>query len=91
MSGDGRADKRGIRTFVVGTGGQAVYQPEQGDAAWRSRQTSAGSQAFDGRHHGFLELILAPDHYEWRFHAVGSGDRDKRGSTVTDSGSAVCA
>ena len=91
MGGDGRSTVRGIRTFVVGTGGQAVYQPGQGDAAWRNRQTSAGSEHFDGRHHGFLELVLAPGGYEWRFHALTS-PRPAGGTTesVTDSGSAEC-
>lgn len=87
MDGRGKSDPRGITTFVVGTGGQAVYVPEKGNAAWRARQTSAGSQHFDGRHHGFLELTLAPDSYEWQFHALDLADGDV---TVTDRGAATC-
>lgn len=91
MGGDGRKDERGIRTFVVGTGGQAVYQPGEGDAAWRSRQTSAGSEHFDAQHHGFLELVLAPGRYEWRFHAVSTGGTVRtQADAVTDSGAADC-
>ena len=91
MDGDGRADDAGIRTFVVGTGGQAVYRPGEGDASWRSRQTSSGSEHFDGRHHGFLELVLAPGRYEWRFHAVTPGTSGQRpGGGVTDAGAAAC-
>ena len=86
------ADDTGIRTFVVGTGGQAVYRPNEGDAAWRSRQTSAGSEHFDGRHHGFLELVLAPGSYEWRFHAVTRGTPgEHRGGDVTDAGAGACS
>jgi acid phosphatase type 7 len=91
MDGDGRADDSGIRTFVVGTGGQAVYQPGEGDAEWRSRQTSTGSEHFDARHHGFLELVLAPGRYEWRFHAVTPGTPGEHlGVDVTDAGAAAC-
>ena len=91
MGGDGRANERGIRTFVVGAGGQAVYEPGEGDAAWRARQTSAGSEHFDGRHNGFLELVLAPDRYEWRFHTVPIGGAvGEPGGSVTDRGSAQC-
>lgn len=88
---DGRGDPVavGLRSFVVGTGGQAVYQPGAGDASWRSRQTSAGSEHFDAHHHGVLELELAPGSYQWRFHAVGGG---ADGATaVTDSGGDTCA
>ena len=88
LDGRGAPASAGIRTFVVGTGGQAVYQPEAGNAAWRSRQTSAGSEHFDGRHHGVLELELAPGSYQWRFHAVGAGPGGA--AAVTDGGVSTC-
>jgi hypothetical protein len=92
MDGEGQADPGGIRTFVVGTGGQAVYRPGVGDAAWRRRQTSAGSEFFDAEHHGFLELVLAPGHYGWRFHALTMGaSLESRDTIVTDAGEANCA
>ena len=90
LGGDGRPDARGIRTFVVGTGGQAVYRPAEGDAAWRNRQTSAGSEHFDGQHHGFLELALAPGGYQWRFHSLGEVTAHGSTMTVSDSGTATC-
>lgn len=89
MTGDGHPAGKGIRTFVVGTGGQAVYEPAVGDAAWRAKQSSPGSEHFDGAHHGFLELVLAPGSYEWMFHAVGAGPDGE--TAVTDRGDAQCS
>ena len=89
MDARGRADDRGIRTFVVGAGGQAVYRPEDGRAAWRARNGSPGSEHFDGTHHGFLELTLAPAGYTWRYHALV--DERAGAVRVVDSGSAACS
>lgn len=78
----GDADPDGVRQFVVGTGGQSLYQPAEGDAAWRSVAEPVASEFFDATHHGFLELALGDGEYSWQF-VTDEG-------TVTDSGSARC-
>ena len=83
LSDDGRQDEGGVQQFVVGTGGQAVYEPEEGEAAWRVRDDGPGSEARDTQHHGLLELTLRPDSYSWRF-VTAAGD-------VGDAGSRSCA
>lgn len=71
----GRSDPaRGIRQFVVGTGG--VDLRELGEA--RPNSEVRQSSAF-----GILELTLRPAGYSWRFVAVP-------GASFTDEGSADC-
>jgi len=71
----GAADPvRGIREFVVGTGGRSHYglgtlQPN--------------SQVFNGATFGVLKLTLSSGGYSWQFIPVA-------GSSFTDSGSATC-
>ncbi|MGH8901237.1 MAG: DUF7594 domain-containing protein [Egibacteraceae bacterium] len=65
---------RGIRQFVVGTGGtppQAVNPPVP------------NSEALHAGDAGVLELTLRPNGYDWRFVAAGNG-------RFSDSGSAAC-
>ena len=83
VSADGRPHPQGVQQFVVGTGGQAVYEPDEGDAPWRSRDEGPTSQVRDTANHGLLELTLAPDSYSWRF-LTASGD-------VGDAGTRACA
>jgi Calcineurin-like phosphoesterase len=59
----GSPDRRGIREFVVGTGGRALY---------RFGPLVAGSEARTDRHHGVLKLSLGRGGYSWRFVAIGS-------------------
>jgi hypothetical protein len=76
LAPDGRrAPGRGIREFVVGTGG----------APLRAFRYPAGpdSQARNSHSHGILQLDLGPRGYTWRFRAVG-------GSGFTDAGHAGC-
>jgi hypothetical protein len=71
----GRADPgRGIREFVVGTGGAALGSIER---------VAPNSEVRHNRAYGLLELTLRPDGYDWRFLATG-------GDTFTDSGSDTC-
>lgn len=72
---DGRADaNRGIREFVVGTGGSRHND-------FRTR--AANSQVRDSRSFGVLRLTLHPGGYDWKFvSAAGDG--------FHDSGSARC-
>ena len=71
----GAADAaKGIRQFVVGTGG----------AALRSFATiRANSQVRNGVTHGAIKLTLDTAGYTWQFIPAGSG-------TFTDSGSGTC-
>ncbi len=72
---DGTADPaRGIRQFVVGTGGASLYpivvpQPN--------------SEARNNNTWGVLKLTLHPDRYDWEFVPAA-------GKMYTDSGSAAC-
>jgi acid phosphatase type 7 len=71
----GKADsKRGIREFVVGTGGNSLYAflPPKPNSQVRNVHT-----------YGVLKLTLHPGSYEWKFVPVA-------GKTFTDSGSDSC-
>ena len=71
----GRVDReRGIRTFIVGTGGQ--YLKKKVDAAAFTDVLITGNW-------GVLRLDLAKDHYHWRFISVGR-------SAPLDEGSGHC-
>jgi len=69
-----RDDGRGIRQFVVGTGG-ADLRP--------FRTTDPDSEVRDAETHGVLRLTLRPDTYDWRFVPVA-------GAPFTDAGSGTC-
>jgi hypothetical protein len=72
---DGEADpERGIREFVVGTGGKSHYPIVD---------PIANSEVHDEDTYGVLELTLHPEGYDWRFVPV-------EGERFTDSGSARC-
>ena len=75
-------DPQGVRQFVVGTGGQSLYQPQEGDAVWRKTFAPIPAEFFDATHHGFLELDLGNGSYGWRFRAADG--------SVIDQGSASC-
>jgi 3',5'-cyclic AMP phosphodiesterase CpdA len=66
--------KRGIREFVVGTGGRNFYP---------FKQIRANSERRDNKTFGVLSLTLHPTGYDWKFLPVTS-------QTFTDSGSNVC-
>jgi acid phosphatase type 7 len=72
---NGKADpQRGMREFVVGTGGRSHYS---------IRKPIANSEVYNDESYGVLKLTLNPKSYEWRFIPV-------EGSTFTDSGSDRC-
>jgi hypothetical protein len=66
-----RDRQRGIREFVVGTGGRSLYP---------IRQVRPNSAVRRGDAFGVLVLTLHPDRYEWRFVAIGGRTLDS-GST----------
>lgn len=65
---------RGIRQFVVGTGGAPLYGFEV---------IHPMSEVRDAETHGVLKLTLHPNWYEWEFVPV-------EGASFTDSGSVSC-
>jgi hypothetical protein len=72
---DGEADPdRGIREFVVGTGGGSHYG---------FPQSLPNSEVRDSSSFGVLVLALHPDNYEWEFVPV-------EGKTFTDRGEGAC-
>jgi 3',5'-cyclic AMP phosphodiesterase CpdA len=72
---EGRADpQRGIREFVVGTGGKSHYP---------ILEPIANSEVYDDETYGVLKLTLHPHSYEWQFVPV-------EGESFSDSGSARC-
>jgi 3',5'-cyclic AMP phosphodiesterase CpdA len=72
----GKADpQRGIRQFVVGTGGGASDYP--------ILEPLANSEVQNDESYGVLKLTLRPKGYEWRFLSAEGGE-------FTDSGSARC-
>jgi Calcineurin-like phosphoesterase len=72
---EGKADPgRGIREFVVGTGGKRHYGIES---------TLSNSEASNDETYGVLELTLRSRGYEWRFVPV-------EGKTFTDTGHDRC-
>ena len=65
---------RGIREFVVGTGGARLY---------RFGPATLNSEARDNTTHGVIKLTLRPNGYDWEFVPVAGG-------SFRDSGSAKC-
>jgi hypothetical protein len=65
---------RGIRQFVVGTGGKSLREFEE---------TSRGSEVRQSRAFGVLKLTLFPTRYEWQFLPTETG-------AFADRGSAAC-
>jgi acid phosphatase type 7 len=72
---NGKADpQRGIREFVVGTGGKKHYP---------ILEPIANSEVHNDETYGVLKLTLNPKSYEWSFVPV-------EGETFSDSGGAQC-
>lgn len=67
--------QKGIRSFVVGTGG--------GQLALIMRQPQPGSEVRNANTHGVLKLTLRAEDYSWEFIPV-------EGRTFKDSGSGKC-
>lgn len=65
---------RGLREFVVGTGGAGLYS---------FPSIAPNSEVRNADTWGVLKLTLHPDSYDWEFIPVA-------GQTFTDAGSAVC-
>jgi hypothetical protein len=75
MDGDGKPDPaRGMRSFIVGTGGKSSYAFDK---------IHPTSEVRNGETFGVLKLTLHPTSYDWEFVPV-------EGGTFRDSGSASC-
>jgi acid phosphatase type 7 len=73
LDGAGRLDRaRGLREFVVGTGGKSHYD-------FRSPQP--WSRVRDSTSFGVLALTLEPAGYAWRFVSVGGSFTDRGSAT----------
>jgi hypothetical protein len=70
-----KVDPRGLREFVVGTGGRGLTQ--------FTGPVRTGSQVRNARTFGVLRMGLHSRSYGWRFKPI-------RGQTFTDSGSTTC-
>ena len=66
---------RGIREFIVGTGGAELH-------SWYSK--ARNSEVWDDNTWGVMQLTLRPAGYDWRFVPVPGM------SNFMDSGSAAC-
>ncbi|HEY9704776.1 MAG TPA: metallophosphoesterase, partial [Allocoleopsis sp.] len=71
---EGVKDQKGLRQFVVGTGGASLY---------KFKKNNPNTEARNSDTYGVLQLTLKPDGYDWQF-------VPENGKTFTDSGSDVC-
>jgi hypothetical protein len=75
QKGDGTADPaRGVRQFVIGTGGHALYE---------FGTPLPNSEFRYNANWGVLRLTLGPDSYGWQFAPVGGG-------APIDTGTGTC-
>jgi len=74
QNADGQADPKGVRQFIVGTGGAPLYRFAAIKALSEARNSSA---------HGVIKFTLHPKSYEWEFIPVA-------GQKFTDRGTAQC-
>lgn len=72
---EGRADPKGVRQFVAGTGGAVLYN---------IGPIRANSEARNAADHGVLKLTLHGPSYDWQFVPITGGK-------FRDSGSAKCS
>jgi hypothetical protein len=76
MDANGKVDpQRGIREFLVGTGGGGVY---------KFKKTAPNSEVHDNSTYGVLKFTLSSGHYAWQFVPMA-------GQKFTDSGTAACS
>jgi len=76
LNGDGQLDPaRGVRQFIVGTGGRSHYPLVR---------VTLSSEIGNGNTFGVLMLTLHPTSYAWEF-------VPERGKTFTDRGSTPCS
>jgi hypothetical protein len=74
LNPSGALDSKGIREFIVGTGGSSLYD---------FGTPLTGSEVRNNTTHGVLKFVLGTGKYTWQFVPVA-------GETFTDSGSGTC-
>lgn len=75
LAPDGSPDaERGMRYFLVGTGGKEFYD---------FKEIKTGSEVRNNTEYGVLNLDLRPDSYSWKFLSAANG-------VFSDTGSATC-
>jgi hypothetical protein len=86
LDAEGTPSPNGVTSFVVGTGGQATYGPQDavggGDLAGIRRLEGEGSAIRVDDHSGVLLLTLSKRSFDWRFVGVDG--------TVIDQGHQEC-
>ena len=75
MDDKGKPDDKGIRSFVVGTGGGGVYE---------FKSKAQNSEVKDNTTYGVLKMVLKPGSYDFEFIPMP-------GKTFRDSGSGKCS
>jgi acid phosphatase type 7 len=70
----GRASARGIRQFIVGTGGRSLYALRE--------EKLRNFQAGTARHFGVLRLALGERSYSWEFVGIDGSVLDRGGPTL---------
>lgn len=85
MDADGRPAADGIRSFVAGTGGQAVYGPDGNTAARGSPLApNLGSARRIDNQHGVLFFTLTKDTYHWNFTGLDGEALDEGDGTCSN-------
>ena len=74
LAPDRSSDGKGIRQFVVGTGGKNL---------WRLATAAAGSEVQNDQAFGVLKLTLHPESYDWEFVPIA-------GQSWSDAGTGQC-
>ena len=83
LDADGKPAAGGVRSFVVGTGGQAVYGPDASKAERGSRLApQRGSAVRIDDELGVLFMTLADGTYHWQFSGLGG--------RIIDEGDGTC-
>jgi hypothetical protein len=83
MNPAGNADPRGIREFIVGTGGESL------DTVLPS---TPNLQAYADQYYGVMKLTLKPNGYDWNYASAMLSPTAPAGTnpTYTDTGSGSC-
>lgn len=68
LNAGGKYSKKGLRSFVVGTGGKSLYT---------KKSSPKGSRYFRADKFGVLAMTFGSGAYDWRFRTIGGAVRDK--------------
>jgi hypothetical protein len=89
-TGSPDADK-GIREFIVGTGGETLDPIVAGSADYQQTFTAKNLESGTGSYWGVMALTLDQNGYKWDYESVLKDPAQKSGPpTFSDKGSAMC-